>query len=150
MTLEEAISQRKSVRHYKEGEVTREEIDKLLWAASKVPSAGGIHPLKIYVISDTEKEKELCNACLGQKCVEEASLDLVVAANYERMVSHYGKRRGYRYTLIEAGHVGQNISLMAVSLGLGTVMIGAFKDDRVKRVLQIEEEPLYVIPIGRS
>lgn len=149
MTLEEVISKRKSIRYYKEGGVTKEEIDKLLWSASHVPSAGGIHPLKIYVVIDTEVKGELCNACLGQECVRRASIDLVVSANYEPIISRYGKKRGYRYALMEAGHVGQNISLMAVSLGLGTVMIGAFKDDRVKEVLQMTEEPLYVIPVGR-
>ena len=149
MELEEAISKRKSIRHYKEGEVTKEEIDKLLWAASNVPAAGHIHSLKIYEVRDFDKKRELCSACLGQKCVEEAQVNLVVVANYEPIVSRY-RRRGYRYALIEAGHVGQNISLMAVSLGLGCVMIGAFRDNRVKEVLGIKEDPIYVIPVGRE
>lgn len=148
MILEEVISKRRSVRQYKGEEVTQEELSKLFWAASKVPSAGGIHPLKLYEVSDVDKKRELCNACLGQRCVQEAALDLIVTANYTGMLQRYGKR-GYRYTLMEAGHVGQNISLMAISLGLGSVMIGAFKDEQVKKVLQIVEEPLYVIPIGR-
>jgi nitroreductase len=38
-----------------------------------------------------------------------------------------------------------------VSLGLGTVPVGAFRDDAVKRVLGLpeDEEPLYLIPVGR-
>ena len=148
MELEEAISKRKSIRHYKEGEVTQEEIGKLLWAASKVPSAGGIHPIKIYTIQDMDVKRELHNACLNQKCIEEAPVDLVVVADYQKMMNRYG-RRGVRYAQMEAGHIGQNISLMAVSLGLGCVMIGAFRDSRVKEVLEITEDPLYIIPVGR-
>ena len=148
MTLEEAITKRKSVRSYKEGEVTPEEILKLLWAASRTPSAGAVRALKIYEVRDVEKKKELCIACLNQKSVEQAAIDLVIAVNYEPVLKRYGKR-GYRYALMEAGHMGQNISLMAVELGLGTVMIGTFSDGRVKEVMGIPEDPLYVIPIGR-
>ncbi len=45
--------------------------------------------------------------------------------------------------------MGQNISLQANALSLGTVMIGAFEDKQVKEVLEIKEEPLYVIPVGK-
>ncbi|MEM2559091.1 MAG: nitroreductase family protein, partial [Nitrososphaerota archaeon] len=43
---------------------------------------------------------------------------------------------------------GQNIYLQCVSLGLGCVVIGAFYDSRVKEILGVDEEPLYVIPVG--
>jgi len=49
---------------------------------------------------------------------------------------------------MEAGHIGQNIYLQATALGLGTVSVGAFIDDEVKRVLGIKEEPLYLFPVG--
>jgi nitroreductase len=53
---------------------------------------------------------------------------------------------------MECGHIGQNVSLQAVSLGLDTVMVGAFDDERVREVLSIpqEETPLYIIPVGYS
>ncbi|MFX0178313.1 MAG: nitroreductase family protein, partial [Candidatus Hodarchaeota archaeon] len=40
----------------------------------------------------------------------------------------------------------------AVALGLASVPVGAFKDDQVKRVLNLPKkiEPLYIIPIGYS
>jgi len=148
MELEEAISKRKSIRSFIDEPISKEDIEKLLWAASKVPSAGGIHPFKIYVVEDEDLKKRLCKAGLNQKCIEEASVNLVVTVDYNRMVSRYGIR-GYRYAYIEAGHIGQNISLMAISLGLGTVMIGAFRDGKVKEIMNIEEDPLYLIPVGR-
>jgi nitroreductase len=51
---------------------------------------------------------------------------------------------------METGHVGQNVHLEAVALGLATVMVGAFDDDRVSRVLGLEKEvrPLYIMPLG--
>jgi len=51
---------------------------------------------------------------------------------------------------MEAGHAAQNIYLQAVALGLGTVAIGAFQDDRVKYAARMRENetPLYIMPVG--
>jgi len=72
----------------------------------------------------------------------------VVTAVYERTARKYGDR-AVRYVRMEAGHVGQNVCLQATALGLGTVTIGALHDERVQEALGIEEEPLYIMPIGR-
>ena len=52
---------------------------------------------------------------------------------------------------MEAGHVGENIHLQAVALGLAAVMIGAFSDEEVSRVMALRKElkPLYIIPVGK-
>jgi SagB-type dehydrogenase family enzyme len=65
------------------------------------------------------------------------------------VTSKYGQR-GIRYTHIEVGHIAQNIHLQAVALGLSSVPIGAFSDEKVKEILPLPEnhEPLYVIPVG--
>ena len=53
---------------------------------------------------------------------------------------------------VEAGHTAQNVYLQAVSLNLGTVVVGAFDDAKVKTLLNMpdDEEVLYVIPIGKK
>ena len=53
---------------------------------------------------------------------------------------------------IEVGGAAQNIYLQAASLGLGTVFIGAFDDDRVSSVLDLpdDEVPLGLMPLGRA
>ncbi len=52
---------------------------------------------------------------------------------------------------MEVGHAGQNIYLQAAALGLATVAIGAFDDEPVREVLQLDKQykPLYIMPIGR-
>jgi len=61
----------------------------------------------------------------------------------------YGTR-SERYVKIEAGHTAQNLMLQAVSLGLGSVPIGAFHDGQVRQVLGLPagQEPFYLIPVG--
>jgi SagB-type dehydrogenase family enzyme len=80
--------------------------------------------------------------------VEKGAINIIIAAAYGRTTSHYGQR-GIRYVHMEAGHVGQSVSLQAGALSLGTVMIGAFEDKEVKEILAIEEDPLYIIPVGK-
>jgi len=136
------------------------------------PSAGATYPLETYLvvgeveglepgvfhyspnehslerIKEEDVRKKLSEAALGQEMIEEAPIDIVIAANYTRTTGRYGQR-GIRYVHMEAGHVGQNVHLQVVALNLGTVMIGAFHDSAVKEVLGIKEEPLYMMPVGK-
>ena len=52
---------------------------------------------------------------------------------------------------MEAGHAAQNVCLQAIALGLGTVVIGAFRDNEVKLIanLSADEDPTYFVPVGR-
>lgn len=139
------------------------------------PSAGATYPMEIYlVVRKVEGLKEgvyryfpddhslffvkmgdfsndLQKACWGQYWVGDGAINIVVTAVFERTTSRYGKR-GEVYVHMEAGHVGQNIYLQAEALNLGTVVVGAFTDERVKEVLSLPENhsPLYVIPVGKK
>jgi len=140
------------------------------------PSAGATYPLEIFAVCGTNciegigggiyhyntdshsltlRHKEdvrlgLSRAALGEESIYEAPLDIVICAVYERTLSRYGDR-GRRYVHIEVGHAGQNIYLQAAALGLATVAIGAFYDEQVRNVLQLEEQykPLYIMPVGK-
>jgi nitroreductase len=52
---------------------------------------------------------------------------------------------------MDMGGVGQNVHLQGETLGLGTVIIGAFIDVAVKKTLGVKDEvPLYIMPVGRA
>jgi SagB-type dehydrogenase family enzyme len=99
-------------------------------------------------VSDQYLIDDLSSAALGQECVRGSPAIVVITSVYERMERKYG-RRGERYVKIEAGHAAQSIHLQAVSLGLGSVPMGAFNDDQVQKVLNLpaNHEPLYLIPL---
>ena len=92
----------------------------------------------------------LSDASLGQACVRNAALNLVFSAVYDRTTSRYGER-GIRYVNIDVGHASENVYLQCRSLGLGTVAVGAFDDEKVKEALKLKtgESPLYIMPVGR-
>jgi nitroreductase len=57
--------------------------------------------------------------------------------------------RGQRYVYMESGAAMQNISLEAVEMGLGTVIVGAFDDAAVKELFELEDlKPLAIMPVG--
>lgn len=106
------------------------------------------HSLSLHRPGDLRRD--LARAALDQGFIANAPMDIVVCALYPRTSYRYG-RRGERYVHMEAGHVGENIHLQAIALGLATVEVGAFDDEEVRKVLGVEEQikPLYVMPIGR-
>ena len=139
------------------------------------PSAGATYPLETYIVAGNvqglttgiykyrphghelirtvpgDRRKNLSRAALGQSWVSAAPVVMVFSAIYGRTTERYGDR-GIMYVHMEAGHAAQNVSLQAISLGLGTVMVGAFHDGSVKSVMNLkgEEQPLYIIPIGKQ
>ncbi len=88
---------------------------------------------------------------LGQPWVAEAAVVLVLSAVCERSLASYGDR-GYRYLLLEAGHVAENLVLAATGLGLGAVNLGGFLDDELSGLLRLDTESeivLYGTAVGR-
>jgi SagB-type dehydrogenase family enzyme len=107
------------------------------------------HSLSLYTSGDSRPD--LARAALDEEFIAKAPVDIVICALYHRTSYRYGKR-GERYVHIEVGHVGENIHLQAVALGLSTVEVGAFNDEAVAKVLGVEEQirPLYIMPVGKA
>ena len=106
------------------------------------------HSLSLHKPADLRPD--LARATLNQEFIIDAPVDIVICALYHRTSYRYG-RRGERYVHIEVGHVGENIHLQAVALGLATVEVGAFHDEEVRTILGLDEQikPLYIMPVGK-
>ncbi|UCG55519.1 MAG: SagB/ThcOx family dehydrogenase [Dehalococcoidia bacterium] len=139
------------------------------------PSAGATYPLETYIVVgdvdgisegiyrynpqqyelikvlEGQHREALAKAALNQWFIAEAPLDIVSPSIYKRTTARYGER-GIRYVHMEAGHAAENVCLQAVALNLGTVVIGAFNDDRVSDIMALDdnEVPLYIMPVGRT
>lgn len=73
-----------------------------------------------------------------------------LTAVFERSTFKYGAR-GYRFILLEAGHVAQNLCLAATALGLGSLNIGGYYDDKVDDLLGLDgltQSTVYMVAIG--
>jgi SagB-type dehydrogenase family enzyme len=138
------------------------------------PSAGALYPLELYVVTgnvmglppgiynydlrrhelilsvQSDMRRELCEAALSQTSILEAAAVFALSAVYKRTTVKYGER-GIRYAHMEAGHAAQNLLLQAAALALGSVLVGAFSDEKVRQILVLKqiESPLYLIPVGQ-
>lgn len=141
------------------------------------PSAGALYPMDVYAVVGEDcvegleagvyhyrpedhavsrvirgdQRSGVARSALSQMWMAQAPVNLAVTAEYSRITGKYGKR-GVRYAMIEAGHIGQNIFLQAEALGLKAGIVGAFRDSDLIKVLGIpgDHEPLVVMPVGRE
>lgn len=139
------------------------------------PSAGARYPLEVYPLilncGEIKKglyhynvkenslelllEKDLTDWIIkitgGEKWIANATVVFIITGVLDRTRIKYGER-GYRYALIEAGHLGQNICLLATELGLGSCALGGYIDSEVDKLLDInlqKEFVLYLITVGK-
>ncbi|MBN1483370.1 MAG: SagB/ThcOx family dehydrogenase [Chloroflexia bacterium] len=152
--------------------ITRERGE---WQFRTAPSAGALYPIETYLavnrVGDLEgglyhyevryhrlafvREDPLigtamARAALGQNMCQRAALLFIWTAVVSRSARKYGER-AFRYIYMDAGHIGQNLYLAATSLDLACCAIGAFFDDEVNQLLEIdgrEETTVYMASVG--
>jgi SagB-type dehydrogenase family enzyme len=137
------------------------------------PSAGALYPLELFVLAPhvaglgaqvlhydplAHELEQLCVKLDVSELspltdeIETAAAIVVIAAVFWRSRFKYGLR-AYRFTLLEAGHVAQNMLLAATSLGLGSIVVGGFYDARVDALLGlngVDESSLIMLSLGWS
>ncbi len=151
MDVLEALLRRRSVRRFKDKELTKEEIAELLKAARWTPSAGNRQPWEIVVVRDRELREELADIALEQRWMASAPVIFVVLLNEEMAESKYGKRGLELYGIQATGALIENILLRATEMGLGTCWVGSFDEDRVEDVMRTHEEkvkPVAMVAVG--
>jgi SagB-type dehydrogenase family enzyme len=138
------------------------------------PSAGALYPIETYVmlnnVSGIKKgiyhysiknhyletmkigdfSIDMAKSALDQVMVRDAQAVFIWTAVLQRSKWKY-KQRAYRYLYLDCGHIGQNLALAAVSLGLGSCQIGALFDEEVNALLDIDEKKettIYMSVVG--
>ncbi|MCC6679787.1 MAG: SagB/ThcOx family dehydrogenase [Phycisphaeraceae bacterium] len=184
MSLEQALSGRRSVRSYSGKQVSLENLGQLLWSAQgcsdkeghrTAPSAGALYPLELYAVvgavsgleaglyhyapadralskrMNGDLRQQVARISLEQMWISGASWLAVFCAVTQRVTEKYGPD-SRRFVDMEAGHAAQNLMLQAVALGMDTCVVGAFKADQLRKVLQIPQPqlPLLIVPVGYS
>ncbi len=137
--------------------------------ARTVPSAGARHAFETYVLVnqveglqpglyrylaiehsllpanlDPEISEQITKACHNQSQVRASAVTFVWVAVTKRMVYRYGQR-GYRYMLLDAGHVCQNLYLAAENIGCGACAIAHYIDDELNQVIKVDGQEQFVI-----
>jgi SagB-type dehydrogenase family enzyme len=135
------------------------------------PSGGALYPIEIYWLAraveglepgwyhyDVSGERlERVNDFDGPTAeraigpvAKEAAAAVILTAILPRTLYKYGSR-GYRFALIEAGHVAAHIYLAATALNIAAVALGSYLDDEVASCLAVDgssEVPVYAAVFG--
>lgn len=141
-----------------------------------VPSAGALYPLELYLhcghseafpsglyhydptknhlrlLQNGDQSKAIAPMLVQQSMAYDASIIVFITAVFERCTFKYGDR-GYRFALLEAGHVAQNLNLAAIGLGLGSINLGGFHDRQIDSFLDLDgltQSTLYIVAVGNE
>jgi len=134
-----------------------------------VPSAGARHAFETYLLLNqvegikpglyryiaskhallglefaADLNERITQACMNQRQVTSSAVTFLWAAVLDRMYWRYPER-GYRYLLLDAGHVCQNLYLAAEGLGCGVCAIAAYDDDLLNAALKLDGENLFTV-----
>ncbi len=175
MSLNEALTKRRSVRSFQAKDLTPQQLGQLLWAAQGItdpatghrtaPSAMAKYPLTVYVfnsagvfsyvpqghkllrVADQDRRGDLAQG--GQGALRQAPVIFIITGDPSKLGSRSGDR-AKDFTWVEAGHAAQNLALEATALGLGTVTMGGVNGDAVRTVLNLPQSILvmYAMPVG--
>lgn len=140
-----------------------------------VPSGGALYPLEIFFYSrhivnleagiyhynpskhhirfldPGDKTQKISRTVVYPDLVKKSSLLIFITAIFERSIFKYHDR-GYRFTLLEAGHVAQNLNLASLGLGMGSVNIGGYFDREVDDLLGLDgitHSTIYMVACGK-
>lgn len=127
-----------------------------------VPSAGSRHPFETYLLVNGAEDldqglyrylaiehkllllddgadvnQRITDACLKQKHVQNSAVTFCWVADIARTYWRYSER-AFRYILLDAGHVCQNLYLAAESIHCGVCAIAAFDDDLLNASLGLD------------
>ena len=107
------------------------------------------HALRLRLAGDLREA--VTASTMNQGFVRDAPVVMLVSGVAARIDPRFGALSD-RLIDMEVGHVGQNVSLQAVALGLGTVVVVAFRDAELAAALQLAEgeRPIYLMPVGRA
>ncbi len=151
MELFDAIRGRRSIRRYRQDDISEQDLKRILEAAICAPSAGNLQSWEFVVARENRTKVALAEAAYGQNFIAEAPVVIVVCANRERSAKRYRDRGASLYSIQDTAAAIQNMLLASYALGYGSCWIGAFDETKAARIIQAPPEvrPLAMIPIGR-
>lgn len=146
MNIYELIEKRRSVRKFRDEEVSEEKLKKILEAGRMAPSAHNAQDYRFVVVKDKDKRAEIMKAAASQDFVGEAPVIIVpVSINPGHIMAC-----GVPAYAVDIAIAIDHMTLAAVEEDLGTCWVGAFDQDKVRKVLNIPEKYVAVIllPLG--
>lgn len=142
MELVPGIKSRRSVREFRDREVSQETVEEVLEAGRWAPSGRNTEPWRFVVSKAQETRSELA-AATSRKQIREAPVTIAILRDLQ---AGYDQLKD----LQAIGACVQNILLAAHGLGLGACWLGVTKDAKAERILGVTEgqELMAIVALG--
>ena len=139
------IHSRKSVRHYTDQPVTREELDTLLRAGMAAPTAGNAQPWTFVAMTDKGKLRALAQGLEYGRMLAKAGAAIVVCGVPDDALPGEANDMW----VLDCSTASENILLAAEGSGLGAVWVGVYPiEERIKHVRTVLNLPESVVPLN--
>ena len=150
MELFEAFEKRRSCRKYKDKDLDKEYVAVVLNAGRLAPSTGNLQDRSFVLVRNKGKRLYIAEACGGQMWMQFAPVHIVVVADNKKTKQFYGIRGERFYSIQDCALSIQNMLLAATDLGIGSCVVSAFDEDKLKRILNMPDpaRPQAVITLG--
>lgn len=170
-----SLVQLQQILFYSAGINTFTTEDKASFHETRVwPSAGARYPIEIYIMAnkveslrqysyhynvkrnlleelfEIDNYAAIVEAITNQEWAKKSAALIILSSIFDRTRIKYGDR-GYRYCLLEAGHIGQNVYLASNAMGVKCCAIGGFCEHAINNHLELDglsESPIYILAIG--
>lgn len=140
----EFIFQRRSVRNYREGDISNEVIEDLLKAGMAAPSAVAKDPWDFIIVRDRDMLAKICEELPNGQMLKTAALGIVVCGDINK--AHDNQES---YMLQDCSAAIQNILLAVTKLGLGACWLGVHpRQPRIDHIRSVFSLPDNIIPIA--
>ena len=141
------MATRRSTRKFSTNPVERWKIDKILAAADSAPTAGNFQGFEIFYINDKETKEELVKAANKQPYVN-TPLVLVFCMNPSRIKLDFPPKVIMKFSIQDATLAASYSQLAASALGLSSIWIGMFDEEKVKEIIGTDLRPTSMLCIG--
>ena len=144
MEFIDVIKNRRSIRRYKPDPVSKDDIEYVLEAARLAPSWANSQCWKFIVVTDQDIKADLAKT--GNGWIAGAPAIIVACAD----PSKPGTKGDQEYYMLDVGIAMEHLILAACDIGLGTCWIGAFDEEKAKKVLGVPDDMRVVAftPLG--
>ena len=141
------MSKRRSTRKFTDRIVETVKIDKIIAAADTAPTAGNFQGFEIFYVKSPEKKQQLVEACNNQPYVH-APVVLVFCKNPSRVKLNFPEEILRKFAIQDATLAAAYSQLAAQALGLSSIWIGMFDEQKVMKVINTDLIPSSVLCIG--
>ena len=151
MEFSELLYKRRSTRAFTEKKVTKDEIERMLIAATRAPNACNAQSWHFYAVTDDAIRAKFAEESVIAPWAAAAPVIFVVCTDGGALLARFGER-ARKFIIQDTALAMENLVLAAADMGLGGCIMGMYDDAKLRAILKLPEahEIVAVLPVGEA